>query len=385
MTRQRIIFTLFAVLLTGAACVPNYTAPTLEPAVETRLQEMDSNGERPLGRYGVFVMSPDGEEVQQIYASNRLRHSLRVSPTGEWVVFVEYTADENDDGVANEGDIDSAEIGIMRPDGSEAQILTNDEAVDVSPTWAPDGEHILFASSRNNEDYILDMFVMDLDGGNITNITNTPEVAESDPDWAGDTIAFVRRHKDAEAEEPQAIWLMMCNLDALDECDGSEDSIKQLTSPDISLESEFNYVFGDFDPKISPDGETIVFYRHQNEDWSIGSLPVGDWDIYTIPVEGGSETLVSQGVEADLMPMWSPDGTQLAFWVLSEDFNDLGDIYTIDADGGNRQKVEGEVDVRYEQIPAWMSAEVVEEYFGVAEPWIIFTGEWVDGGAEESD
>jgi Tol biopolymer transport system component len=375
MTKRIIFPVLLLMALLVASCAP--VAPTLVPAVATELANIDARGDRPAGRYGVFLITLDAAERRQIYGGNRLRNHVRVSPDGEWVLYVEYTADENDDGIANEADVGSSEIGIMRLDGSDVHMLTGNEDVDLAPTWAPDGQHILFASDRgDNEEYKLDLFVMDLDGGNVTNITQTPDIVESDPSWVGTAIAFVRQEPEAKV---QATWLMDCDLEDMRSCG---ENVRQLSFPDFGdKESQVGYVFGDFDPKISPDGEMVAFYRHQDEDWSIGDFPIGDWDIYTIPLDGeGEETLVSQGREADIMPSWSPDGQRLAFWVLSEDFEELGDIVVVDVDGGHRRNVEGELDLLYEQMPDWVPAGLLDDG---EEPWLIFTAEWVDGNPEQ--
>ncbi len=374
---QRFFLPLLLIALLGAACMP--AAPTLEPAVQTELAAIDAQDGRPVGRYGIFTTSLDGADVEQIYGGTRLRNSVRISPDGEWLVYVEYTADRNNDGLTNEGDVESAEIGLMRLDGSEAHLLTSNEAIDIAPSWAPDGKHILFASDRDSEDeekVFLDLYVMDLEGENITQIYPTPDIIETDTSWTDDTIVFV--YYDPE-EEVQSLWRMACSVEALDAC-GEE--LRPLTAPTFEKTSEVGYVFGDFEPKVSPDGETVVFYRHLNEDWSIGNFPIGDWDIYTIPLDGepGDETLITEGDEADVMPVWSPDGEQLAFWMLTDDFENLGDIFVIDAEGGEPQKVEGEIDLYYAQMPEWIAPAYLEDS---DEPRILFTAEWVDGGRQE--
>ncbi|HSL82441.1 MAG TPA: amidohydrolase, partial [Thermoanaerobaculia bacterium] len=50
---------------------------------------------------------------------------------------------------------------------------------------------------------------------------------------------------------------------------------------------------------VSPDGETLVFDL-------LG-------DLYTIPVEGGEATALTEGLAWDMQPVWSPDGTKIAF------------------------------------------------------------------------
>lgn len=63
--------------------------------------------------------------------------------------------------------------------------LTNDPADDVSPDWSPNGDMIIFASNRDgtNKD-MFDIFVMDANGENQTNIT--PDLKDSyqgEPNW----------------------------------------------------------------------------------------------------------------------------------------------------------------------------------------------------------
>jgi Tol biopolymer transport system component len=380
MTRKTALLALLLALV-AAGCVSAPVTPP--PAVGTALAQMDSRGERLSGRYGVFLAPVDGSEFRQIYGGNRLRNYLRVSPDGEWALFVEYTGDKTDDGVVTEADIKSTEIGVMRVDGSEARLLSSNENIDITPAWAPDGEHVVFASDRDNEEYQYDLFVMDLDGQNVVNITNTPDVIEVDPSWGDTTIALIRLPIGEENERPksQAIWTLDCDVQELDACGGN---VRQLTFPVIEKESE-NYIFGDSSPRFSPDGESVAFYRHRNEDWSIGNFAIGDIDIMTISLEGGAERLVSQGSEADINPAWSPDGERFVLTTLapsdSEEnpLENVNDLVVMDVDGGNRRKVEGEIDVLFEQIPDWVPAGALDDN---DEPWLIFSAEWWDGNPE---
>jgi dipeptidyl aminopeptidase/acylaminoacyl peptidase len=75
----------------------------------------------------------------------------------------------------------------MNPDGSGQTPLTNN--MDVSgPEWSPDGTKIAFSAWR---DGISDIYTMNADGSNLTNITNSP-TEESEPTWSpdGTKIAF---------------------------------------------------------------------------------------------------------------------------------------------------------------------------------------------------
>lgn len=71
------------------------------------------------------------------------------------------------------------------------------------------------------------------------------------------------------------------------------------------------------DAKLSPDGSKIAFsYKG---------------DIFTVPVEGGDALRLTSGEAYDNAPVWSPDGSMLAF---SSDRNGGRDIYLIPSGGG---------------------------------------------------
>ena len=73
---------------------------------------------------------------------------------------------------------------------------------------------------------------------------------------------------------------------------------------------------------ISPDGTTIAFcYKG---------------DIYTVPSQGGKATQLTTNASYDTHPVWSPDGTRLAF--ASDRMGSL-DVYIIGKEGGTPQRV----------------------------------------------
>lgn len=68
---------------------------------------------------------------------------------------------------------------------------------------------------------------------------------------------------------------------------------------------------------ISPDGATIAFtYRG---------------DIFTVPVGGGEARQLSSDPAYDTAPVWSPDGSRIAF---ASDRMGSTDIYVVAAGGG---------------------------------------------------
>ena len=64
-----------------------------------------------------------------------------------------------------------------------------------------------------------------------------------------------------------------------------------------------NNAFGDFDPVWSADGSKIAFVR------STGGNP----DIYVMNADGSGEVRLTDDPSIDLDPSWSPDGTKILF------------------------------------------------------------------------
>ena len=86
---------------------------------------------------------------------------------------------------------------------------------------------------------------------------------------------------------------------------------------------------------LSPDGATIVFDL-------LG-------DIYTMPVSGGTATLILTGPAYESQPRFSPDGRRIAF---SSDRDGLMNLWTMDLTGHDLRQVSRERE-REVSNPAW--------------------------------
>ena len=76
------------------------------------------------------------------------------------------------------------------------------------------------------------------------------------------------------------------------------------------------------DVKISPDGTTIAFtYKG---------------DIYTVPATGGKAARLTTLASYESDPVWSPDGSKIAF---ASDRNGGFDIFVMDAAGGSAKRL----------------------------------------------
>jgi tricorn protease len=90
----------------------------------------------------------------------------------------------------------------------------------------------------------------------------------------------------------------------------------------LSFKSEKNEALWMRYPSISPDGKTIVFtYKG---------------DLYKVDANGGNATPLTISEAYDGYPIWSPDSKNIAF---ASDRNGGFDIYIIPAEGGEAKRL----------------------------------------------
>jgi Tol biopolymer transport system component len=75
--------------------------------------------------------------------------------------------------------------------GGAARRLTAGPRHHDNPVWSPDGRRLAFNSDRDGPAGASDLFVMDADGGDLRNLTRTPDVAEVVAAWSPDGRTLV--------------------------------------------------------------------------------------------------------------------------------------------------------------------------------------------------
>ncbi|MFT0892027.1 Tol-Pal system beta propeller repeat protein TolB [Pseudochelatococcus sp. G4_1912] len=138
------------------------TSPSVSPDGSRVVFESDRGGGTQL-----YVMNADGSDQQRI-SFGEGRYSQPVwSPRGDYIAFTRSRAGQ-------------FAIGIMKPDGSGERILTEGYH-NESPTWAPNGQFIMFYSDPGGEGggrlYMVDIT------GRVRAQIPTPSFA-SDPAWS---------------------------------------------------------------------------------------------------------------------------------------------------------------------------------------------------------
>ena len=81
-------------------------------------------------------------------------------------------------------------------------------------------------------------------------------------------------------------------------------------------------------PSWSPDGKRIAFVSHRDEK--------GKYDIYVMDADGKNQQRLTENPGYDRDPSWSPNGERIAF-VSDRDGNK--EIYLMDADGKNQRRL----------------------------------------------
>ncbi len=170
-------------------------------------------------------MNPDGTGSRALTTMSGVESEPAWSPDGTRIAFVSNTFSL--EGKTTDPVLSDPEIWVMNADGSGRRPLTENSYSDTDPAWSPRGSKIAFESSRRDlGDTDGNIYVMDANGNNQTNITtNSPDECSSncyqghddDPAWSpdGKKIAYV--HGYGPPENPNAgggapnIWTMDAN------------------------------------------------------------------------------------------------------------------------------------------------------------------------------
>jgi dipeptidyl aminopeptidase/acylaminoacyl peptidase len=246
--------------------------------------------------YNLYAVNPDGSGRTRLTNASASDQRPAWSPDGSKIVF-----SSNRDG--------NFEIYVINADGTNPQRLTVDPALDSNPAWSPDGSKVVFDSNRGGSTGV---YAMNGDGTNPAMLADHGGYPAWSPD--GSKIAF----------SDGAIWVMNADGTSKRMVTPGGDPIEHCGGP------VFEYSYG---PDWSPSGDRLAFVKYILDPCNDGDAA---YAFETIDPDGsqGEDVFFYTGEGCGPgPPVWSPDGSKIAFTYCSlrEVNPDGSDLRTIDS------------------------------------------------------
>lgn len=226
-------------------------------------------------------------------------------------------------------------IWVVSADGTVATPLTRDTAgASYNPVWSPDGTMIAFNSNRAGPGDGQDIWAMKANGSSLTQLTDAggvPIDAAASPHWSPDGRKL-------------ALTEVCCGLlpgleVAVMNADGS--SLVNLTNHVGGLIG--SPLAGAYGSQWSPDGSKLIFVSQFALDNSFAFNTNMTSNIWVMNADGSGQNALTKvtAKNADCSsPVWSPDGSRIAFVSAraldgsdATDPNDTSNIWVMNADG----------------------------------------------------
>jgi dipeptidyl aminopeptidase/acylaminoacyl peptidase len=262
-----------------------------------------------LGEPGTWTIEPDGSHMRVLF--RRGSEFPHWSPDGgEAAVFC------CDDGMA---------AHFVDQDGRGFHELAPPDAkleVHCGFGWSPDGRRIACESFGVNDakrDGIYSIRVSD--GRGLTRITSNPGGDDIPGDYSpdGQRLVFVR------SDPSQRVGIFTIGLDGR--------GLRLISPKNLVVDHEFG-------GRWSPSGKQILFVAstdesHQRAIWLVNADGSAPHMLPMKPACGGE--MADSSSKSCSYPDWSPDGMKIVF--VRNDANDTENIYVVDLDGTNLQRV----------------------------------------------
>jgi TolB protein len=254
----------------------------------------------------IYVLSLGGGEPRKVAAAIEA-HSLRWSPDGSMLAFVS-GASLFVFGTSDFGNLDPSSIWVVETSGGEPVRVTSEDALNVSPVWWRDGQHLLFVSNRDGSRDIYQVAVAGSGepGGTPIRLTTGLNAHTIDVSADGARLTY-------------SVFTHLANLWSLEIPSSglvSGGQAKPVTNETGVIEVA----------DLSADGAWFAFDSNRE----------GNQDIYRMPSTGGEPQRLTTHPSDDYYPSWSPDGREIAFYSLRAGNRDL---FVMSADGGVLQQL----------------------------------------------
>ena len=129
-------------------------------------------GDAGYASMGIYTLSLEGGEPQPLLVDAFENDAADWSPDGAQLAF-----SSNREG--------NRDIFVINADGSGMRKVVDTGLDDYFPDWSPDGSQLAFFAA-DLPTTRQDIFTVNLDGGDLLNLTNTPGVVDEDPQWSPD-------------------------------------------------------------------------------------------------------------------------------------------------------------------------------------------------------
>jgi Tol biopolymer transport system component len=248
--------------------------------------------------FDIYSVDPDGSSLRQLTNNVKWADHPAWSPDGTKIAF---------------GSL--GHIRVMGADGSNLRRLTpiKSEVPYSGPSWLPDGTKLAFIMKNDPKVYGSDIYTMDVDGSNITRITNSPKISKGSIDISPDGSQMCLNRISDEPPEKPGIYVM-----SVDASNPTQLTTSRERAGDCSW---------------SPDATKIAY---QVVPAGLAGPDLSRAEVYVMNADGSGNTNLTNSRGGDAWPEWSPDGTKIAF---SSSRDGDFDIYTMDADGSDVTQV----------------------------------------------
>ncbi|MCL4832677.1 MAG: S9 family peptidase [Caldilineaceae bacterium] len=265
------------------------------------------------------------------YFRLRFLQDAALSPDGKAVAYTVLHTETH-----TEPAIDRKVICLQEIESGYTKQLTQENSLNHSPAWSPDGSQLAFISDRAGKPQI---FLLPVDGGEARRLTELPNGVGSAPLWSpdGKTIAFSAGAQD-EAPDPALPYRFtrpIYRFDALGNTERSNQNVWAVKVEEgaTSQLTDDGYHYAGL--RWSPDGSRLL---------AIGTLGSEshsiDGEVRLIGREGGVTRLTADWGGADTAE-WTPDGAAILFAgaPAGTDIGTQNGLWRIPVSGGQPQNL----------------------------------------------